>query len=63
MASGSRDELLDYIAELNHADMNVRIFTYAFGESINSPMLHRIACAHRGIWYQVRGVSGARRMR
>ena len=28
--------LLDYIAELNHADMNVCVFTYAFGNSIES---------------------------
>merc|ERR1719379_452939 len=53
-ASSSEQALLDHIAELNHADMNVRVFTYAFGNSIESQTLHKIACAHQGIWYQVR---------
>merc|ERR1719253_283456 len=51
---GTEQQLLDFISELNHGDMNARIFTYAFGDNIKEPILQHIACAHQGIWYQVR---------
>jgi len=42
--------MLKLIKELNHSDIDMRIFTYALGDDVSIDLLKKIACANKGIF-------------